>query len=148
MLFQHLPPPPEQNHASVSRIKSKRDFRECGVFVLHRVLVFYAGCICGRFSRVAPLGPVRGVRDVRGWPAVILAAVKTLCLTQSSTSPSTVGSKSTWLSPQVCTIYSPGGPPGVPLPLCQADAAGACRRQLSARQSCKLLIININKPNN
>ena len=86
--------------------------------------------------RVAPLGPVRGVRDVRGWPAVILAAVEKA----SSTSQSTVGSKSTWLRPQVYTIYSPGGPPRVPLPLCQADAAGACRRQLSARQSCNLSI--------
>ena len=94
--------------------------------------------------RVAPLGPVRGVRDVRGWPAVILAAVEKA----SSTSQSTVGSKSTWLRPQVYTITAPGGPPGVPLPLCQADAAGACRRQLSARQSCNFLNININKSNN
>ena len=93
------------------------------------------------FALVAPLGPVRGVSDVRGWPAVIQAAVKS---TAAPFCPQLVA-RARGSYPRVYTIYSLGGPPGVPLPLCQADASGACRRQLSARQSCKS--ININNKN-
>ena len=82
VLFQHLPPPHELNHASVSRIKSKRDFRECGVFVLFDTPCILCMLYVSPFlALVAPLDPVRGVQIGGDHAAHVLAAIKTLSST-------------------------------------------------------------------
>jgi hypothetical protein len=89
---------------------------------------------------VAPLDPVRGVRDVRGWPAVIQAAVKH---TAAPNSPQLVA-RARGSYPRVYTITTSEDLPEFLNLLCQADAAGACRRLLSADKAINININNLN----
>ena len=53
-LFQHLPTLLTVKYTAASRTKSKRDFRECGVFMLYRIVAYCTGYVFRRFISNGP----------------------------------------------------------------------------------------------